>query len=112
MGVLSEAKYLVERLGARQITGHMITFAYQLTVKSLLRYVIAHLPEMVSIQIFVARRPETQPPPFLRHLHSLHGMRKDALEGITQSLSVVGRQDGVDRLVIERGRLDWLARAE
>ena len=89
---------------------HICLSAY--SKEPILRYVIAHLPEMVSIQIFVARRPETQPPPFLRHLHSLHGMRKDALEGITQSLSVVGRQDGVDRLVIERGRLDWLARAE
>jgi hypothetical protein len=91
---------------AKCLRVHMITLLISL------RYVIAHLPEMVSIQIFVARCPETQPSPFLRHLHSLHWMRKHALEGITQSLSVVGGQDGVNRLVIECGRLDWLARAE
>ena len=66
---------------------------------------------MVSIQILVARCPETRPSPFLRHLHSLHRTRKHALEGIVQSLSVRG-QDGVDGPVIECGRLDWLARAK
>ena len=67
---------------------------------------------MVSIQIFVARCPETQPPPFLRHLHSLHGMRKDGFEGVTQPLRVVWGHDGVDRLVVGCRRVDWLARAE